>query len=145
MIHPTQVPSRHNFRAFIAAIITYVMLAGHIAPLALAASPSSGARAATASESAPPSSISFSQRPAPAPLPPGGGGPLVGSPTITATKVDAWDDTATPDGKAEPGQTITYTVTVSNTGTGDATAVQFNDSVDTNTSLVPGSVNTQRS
>ena len=34
-------------------------------------------------------------------------------------------------------------MTISNTGTGDATAVQFNDSVDTNTTLVGGSVTTQ--
>src|SRR5205085_3760785 len=141
MNHLTQVPRRRNLRAFVAALITYVMLAGQMAPLALAASP---ARVAPPpSESAPPTSVSITQRPVPAPLPPGGGGTQAGSPTITATKVDAWDDTATPDGKAEPGQTITYTVTISNTGTADATGVQFNDSVDTNTSLVPGSVNTQ--
>src|ERR1044072_7678770 len=42
-----------------------------------------------------------------------------------ATKVDAWDDTATPDGKAEPGQTITYTVTISNTGPDTATGCPF--------------------
>jgi hypothetical protein len=58
---------------------------------------------------------------APLPNPPG-------VPIITAAKVDAWDDTATPDGKAEPGQTITYTVTISNTGTADATGVTFTDS-----------------
>jgi Bacterial Ig domain/Calx-beta domain/Matrixin len=69
--------------------------------------------------------------------------PNVGAPTITATKVDAWDDTATPDGKAEPGQTITYTVTITNTGTADATGVTFTDSVDPNTTLVPGSITTQ--
>src|SRR2546423_6298599 len=134
-------PRRSNLRAFVAALITYVMLAGQVAPLALAASPS---RAVPLPESAPPTSVSFSQRAVPAPLPPGGGGTqVVGTPTITATKTDAWDDTATPDGKAEPGQTITYTVTISNTGTADATGVQFNDSVDPNTSLVGGSVNTQ--
>src|ERR1044072_7592950 len=60
-----------------------------------------------------------------------------------ATKVDAWDDTATPDGKAEPGQTFTYTVTFSHTGPDPATGVTFTDSVDTTTSLVPGSVQQQ--
>src|SRR5512133_2787209 len=59
-----------------------------------------------------------------------GGAPLAGTPTIVAAKVDAWDDTATPDGKAEPGQTITYTVTIQNTGMGDATGVTFTDTVD---------------
>src|ERR1043165_563595 len=69
--------------------------------------------------------------------------PLAGTPAIVASKVDAWDDSATPDGKAEPGQTITYTVTIQNTGTGDATGVTFTDSVDTNTTLVGGSVQAQ--
>src|ERR1043165_7117014 len=80
------------------------------------------------------------------PQPPGEGKPApnaVPVPNITATKVDAWDDSGTPDGKADPGQTITYTVTITNTGTADATGVTFNDSVDLNTTLVPGSVNTQ--
>lgn len=64
------------------------------------------------------------------------------APSITATKVDSFPD---PDGdnKAEPGQTITYTVTITNSGPDDATNVQFNDTVDPNTTLVPGSVQTQ--
>src|SRR6185312_8873781 len=63
---------------------------------------------------------------------------------ITATKVDALigDDG---DGKADPGTTekIEYTVTVSNTGSTDATNVVFNDTIDAHTTLVAGSVNTQ--
>src|SRR5205085_11981285 len=130
MNHLTQVPRRSNLRAFVAALITYVMLAGQMAPLALAASPS---RAVPSSESAPPTSVSFSQRPAPSALPPGGGVPNVGPvPVITATKTDSYPD-PNADGKADPGETITYTVTISNTGTADATGVQFSDSVDHNT------------
>ncbi|MET0647678.1 MAG: Ig-like domain-containing protein, partial [Pyrinomonadaceae bacterium] len=75
-------------------------------------------------------------RAAPAALP---APPLV--PAITATKVDSFSD-PDGDGKAEPGQTITYTVTVTNNGT-DATNVTFNDTIDPNTTLVPGSVSTQ--
>src|SRR6476659_3403873 len=59
----------------------------------------------------------------PSAKPDGGGLPTPPSASITATKVDAWDDTATPDGKAEPGQTITYTVTITNTGATPATGV----------------------
>src|SRR3712207_9568184 len=59
--------------------------------------------------------------------------PLFAAPNIVATKVDSWDDSLTPDGKAEPGQTITYTVTITNTGDADATGVVFNDTVDPNT------------
>ena len=40
---------------------------------------------------------------------------------VSATKADSWDDSATPDGKAEPGQTITYDVNVSNTGASSVT------------------------
>ncbi|HEU4595939.1 MAG TPA: Ig-like domain-containing protein, partial [Pyrinomonadaceae bacterium] len=65
--------------------------------------------------------------------------PLV--PSLTATKTDSFDD-PDGDGKAEPGQTITYNVTITNNGT-DATNVQFTDTIDPNTTLVPGSVATQ--
>jgi hypothetical protein len=63
------------------------------------------------------------------------------APNITATKVDAFPDPNS-DGKAEPGETITYTVTITNSGT-DATGVQFNDTIDPNTTLVNGSTATQ--
>jgi uncharacterized repeat protein (TIGR01451 family) len=36
-----------------------------------------------------------------------------------------------------------YTVTVSNTGTTDATNVVYNDTIDAHTTLVPGSITTQ--
>src|SRR3954470_11793106 len=66
----------------------------------------------------------------------------VGTPTIVATKVDAFPDHSN-GGKARPGDAITYTVTITNTGTGDATGVQFNDAIDPNTTFVPGSTTTQ--
>ncbi len=65
--------------------------------------------------------------------------PLV--PSLTATKTDSFAD-PDGDGKAEPGDTITYNVTITNNGT-DATNVTFTDTVDANTTLVPGSVATQ--
>ncbi|MEW6127682.1 MAG: Ig-like domain-containing protein, partial [Acidobacteriota bacterium] len=54
------------------------------------------------------------------------------APTVTATK------TASP-ASVSPGGTITYTVTISNSGM-DATNVSFNDTIDANTTLVAGSV-----
>ena len=136
MNHRTSILCRRNLRAYFAAFITYVMLAGQVAPLALAAARTSSPAHSAAPASAPPSS----ERPSKAAPRPA---PVFAAPNITATKVDSWDDSATPDGKAEPGQTVTYTVTITNTGDADATGVMFSDSVDTNTSLVNGSVKTQ--
>jgi hypothetical protein len=62
---------------------------------------------------------------------------------ITATKTDSWDDTVIPNGKAEPGQVVTYTVTINNGPAEAATGVTFNDQIDPNTTLVAGSVQTQ--
>jgi uncharacterized repeat protein (TIGR01451 family) len=58
------------------------------------------------------------------------------APNITATKTDS------PGTPANPGDTITYTVMISNTtGTADATGVMFNDTIDANTTFVNGSIN----
>ncbi|HEX8353034.1 MAG TPA: cadherin-like domain-containing protein, partial [Pyrinomonadaceae bacterium] len=130
MNHRTSILRRRDLRAYVAAFISYIMLAGQVAPLALAAAP----RHVPAPAAAPASSSKAAA--APAAL-------AFAAPNIVATKQDSWDDTGTPDGKAEPGQVVTYTVTVSNTGDADATNVQFNDSVDANTTLVPGSVDVQ--
>ncbi|HEX8149554.1 MAG TPA: PxKF domain-containing protein [Pyrinomonadaceae bacterium] len=62
------------------------------------------------------------------------------APSITATKSDAFPDPDN-DGKAVPGDTITYTVQINNGGT-DATGVVYSDTVDANTTFVPGSVTT---
>src|SRR2546421_7404952 len=50
------------------------------------------------------------------------------SPIISATKTDSFSD-PDGDGKAVPSATITYDVNVNNSG-GDATGVQFNDTID---------------
>ena len=58
-------------------------------------------------------------------------------PTLGPTKTDViiGDDG---DGKADPGETIEYTVTIPNAGT-DATGVVFDDNPDSNTTFVGGS------
>jgi uncharacterized repeat protein (TIGR01451 family) len=61
------------------------------------------------------------------------------SAVVTATKTDSFSD-PNGDGKAEPGDTLTYDVNVSNTGAADATGVNFTDTIDPNTTLVPGSL-----
>jgi hypothetical protein len=62
------------------------------------------------------------------------------APAITATKSDAFPDPDM-DGRAVPGDTITYTVQINNSGS-DATGVVYSDTVDPNTTFVPGSVTT---
>ena len=61
-------------------------------------------------------------------------------PAMTATNQDAITTDVDGDGRADPGDTITYTVVINNTGT-DATGVNFGDVLDNNMTLVPGSIN----
>src|SRR5215217_5511368 len=108
-------------KSVIVCFIISMMILGPLAPLSLA-SPSSFSPATTASTNAA----------LPAPL----AAPLV--PDITATKVDSFPDPDA-DGKAAPGETITYDVNITNNGT-DATGVNFTDTIDSNTTLVGGSL-----
>ena len=84
---------------------------------------------ATRSATARTASELFLPNPQPQPQPPVG-------PVVTATKVDSFPD-PNADGKADPGETITYTINISNAGPGDATGVSFTDTIDPNTTLVP--------
>ena len=63
-------------------------------------------------------------------------------PVITATKTDALVDDVDGDNVADTGDTLKYTVTITNSGTMDALGVTFTDTLDPNTTLVPGSVTT---
>ncbi len=63
-------------------------------------------------------------------------------PNITATKRDTLTGDVNSNGIANPGDTLTYTVTITNSGSTDATGVVFSDMPDANTTLVPGSVTT---
>ncbi len=64
------------------------------------------------------------------------------TPIVSATKTAALFTDVDSDGQADPGDTLRYTITVSNTGTGDEPGVLFDDTPDTNTALVNGSVTT---
>lgn len=61
------------------------------------------------------------------------------APNISATKADSFPD-PNGDNKADPGETVTYTLNVSNSGADDATGVSLSDTIDPNTTLVPGSL-----
>jgi hypothetical protein len=68
--------------------------------------------------------------------------PTFANTTITATKTDALLVDLNNDNVANPGDTLRYTVTITNTGSVDATGLTFNDTPDANTTIVPGSVMT---
>ncbi|HLG15598.1 MAG TPA: HYR domain-containing protein [Blastocatellia bacterium] len=57
------------------------------------------------------------------------------SPSVSAMKSHMLSDP-----QADPGDTITYTVVISNTGMMDATGVNFSDTIDPNTTLVANSL-----
>ena len=59
---------------------------------------------------------------------------------ITASKIDGLAVDNNSDGRVNPGDTISYTVTITNNGSTDATGVVFSDTPDPNTTLVPGSI-----
>src|SRR5215211_6629692 len=112
-------------KTIIACLIISLMILGPLAPLSQA-SPISSSRSRTANT-------------APAPVPAArasAAAPLV--PDISATKVDSFPDPDL-DGKAAPGETITYDVNITNNGT-DANDLNFTDTIDSNTTLVPGSL-----
>jgi hypothetical protein len=134
---------RRNRRAFFASLLSYLLLAGQVAPLALAsASPAARTAASQAVALAgdeagrSPSERATAAAPAAAPV-----AAAVFAPTITATKTDTViapnGVDPDPDGIADPGQLIEYQITITNNGT-DATNVTLNDTVDTNTTLQGG-------
>src|SRR5215510_4699244 len=69
-------------------------------------------------------------QPQPLPLPPVS--------VITATKSAMLNDTDG-DGKADPGETITYSVTVTNNSGSDVSGLSFMDTIDPHTTLINGS------
>src|SRR6266446_3756604 len=79
-------------------------------------------------------------QPEPAPEPMAPPVPIVGS--VTATMSAALTVTANNgDGKADPGDTINYTVQLGNTSGSDGTGITFSDTIDTHTTLVGGTLN----
>ena len=61
------------------------------------------------------------------------------APTVAATKIDTQILDSDGDTRVDPGDRVRYTVTVTNSGN-QALAVDVTDTVDSNTTLVPGSV-----
>ncbi|MFP4395893.1 MAG: pre-peptidase C-terminal domain-containing protein, partial [Anaerolineales bacterium] len=61
---------------------------------------------------------------------------------LAATKHDVLVDDVDGNGFAGPGETLSYTVIISNIGASAATGVFFSDTLDVNTALITGSVRT---
>ena len=119
----TPNPQLRTLNVFTALLIAFVFLVAPVMPVVAAA-----ARNAKSNSSSTNLAASKALKPhAPAPT------------TIEASKTDSFPDPNN-DGKAEPGDTITYDVNVANTGAVDATGVNFTDTIDPNTTLVPGSL-----
>ncbi|HYU36070.1 MAG TPA: IPTL-CTERM sorting domain-containing protein [Thermoanaerobaculia bacterium] len=68
--------------------------------------------------------------------------PVVADPLIVATKADALFVDGNSNGIVNPGDTIRYTVVITNNGNEDASGVVFTSGTPANTSLVVGSVTT---
>ncbi len=136
MEYCTPKSHRRNVRSFIANLLTYLLVTSQFAPLTLGfdnlgvRTPDQNAGDVTRKQvEAPPS-----HAPVPSRLmvnPP--------APMITATKTDSFAD-GDMDGKAEPGETITYSITIQNTGPDPALNLTLNDTVDSNTMLIGASV-----
>ncbi|MGH9958051.1 MAG: beta strand repeat-containing protein, partial [Pyrinomonadaceae bacterium] len=137
MNYHTSSSSSHTVRTFIASLLSYLLLASQLAPMAMALNgPATGEVTANRSETALKKTETTrgaspkrnALAPVPMPL-----GPTVLAPNITATKVDTYPSSP---GGAQPGEIITYNITVSNTGPDPATNVTLSDTVDTNTAIV---------
>jgi hypothetical protein len=61
------------------------------------------------------------------------------APTVTASKIDSLFTDVDGDTQADPGDTLKYTVNINAIGE-DATGISFTDTVDPNTTFVPGSL-----
>ncbi|HYE16710.1 MAG TPA: Ig-like domain-containing protein, partial [Pyrinomonadaceae bacterium] len=134
-------------RYWIALFLSYAMLSMQLMPAAAAAARTAAPRAvvSTAAESGDAGHAPVTTPVAAAPAPVALAAPP--SSNITATMTDAVvpgsGNDLDGDGRADPGDKIQYTVTITNNGPDDATNVEFSDTVDANTTLVPGSITTQ--
>jgi Bacterial Ig domain/Calx-beta domain len=139
---------RRHLHLFTVCLVTFSMLTMPFVPmtvsLARAAERQGPSVGRHKSKTLAPETQHYSVNPnAPVPAP----APAPFAPSITATKAavlinDDGDNKADPATSPNP-EKIEYTVTISNNGTTDATNVIFNDTLDTHTMLVDGSVNTQ--
>ncbi len=70
--------------------------------------------------------------------------PVTSTPKVTANKADSLVVDVNGDGFVNPGDTLEYQVTLKNEGNGPALNVVLTDTLDANTTLAPGSVQTSQ-
>jgi len=70
--------------------------------------------------------------------------PVTAAPVLEATKRDTLFTDADGNGLPSPGDTLLYRITIVNSGNAGATGVTFSDTLDPNTTLVVGSVQTSQ-
>jgi uncharacterized repeat protein (TIGR01451 family) len=67
-------------------------------------------------------------------------GAAQGAPVVSATDSDTLQTDLNGDGKVNRGDTVRHTITITNTGIDDATGTAFTETIDTGTTMVPGSL-----
>jgi methionine-rich copper-binding protein CopC len=136
--------SHVNLRVFNACLLAYLILIMPIVPLAASANRESSANRNQAKDGKPKRQLTATEKlekalfvnPLVNPVvnPPAPPGPIIG-----ASMTDSFIDNNS-SSKADPGSTVTYTANISNTGSSDATGVQFTSTPDPNTTFVNGSI-----
>ncbi|HEX3146069.1 MAG TPA: Ig-like domain-containing protein, partial [Pyrinomonadaceae bacterium] len=135
-IHSTRIVSLFAFLGLLAAVVVSVSVESRTGGRSGKAQPSDLSRAAVPTSNADSRSTAARHT-----LDPGPRLAAAPPPTVTATKTDALFTDLDNDGKADPGDTLKYTVTITATGA-DATGVQFTDTLDPNTTFVAGTLMT---
>ncbi|MDX6384139.1 MAG: large repetitive protein, partial [Blastocatellia bacterium] len=134
-------PSRpiHRLRVFSACLLSLLMIAAPMTPLAASAHSTATASSEKQAERKL-ANLAKKQ------LSPGEAldrSYVVGAPpaaAVTATLSDSFVDTAPADGMADPGSIVTYTATITNSTGADITGVNFTDTISPYTTLILGSI-----
>lgn len=133
-----------NSRAFLASLLTCIMLVTPLMPVGFAAttiqskSRATDKRQPAPKETAPATQTAQAQKTTPV-VP-----SALAATDITATKVDTIVNDTLGDGKAQAGDTIKYNITITNNSlTDSAFNVALNDTIDSHTTLVGDSIHAQ--
>src|ERR1041384_6540970 len=116
-----------NFIAFTLWLVSFMIVTASSISVSTSATASRGSSARADASSAGSGEVTK-------PTLPSTPNPFFANTTVTGTK------THTPSGNRMPGDTLTYTVVITNTGGADATGVNFTDTIEPNTTLVANSL-----